>query len=60
MNGEAAWAPPNDNCETYFNLISTFRKDSCSINVFKLHSNVLCHKKLKKKKKKKKSAHIVA
>ena len=34
MDGEAAWAPPNDNCETHFILISTFRKKkSCSIKV---------------------------
>ena len=26
MDGETAWAPPNDNFETYFILISTFRK----------------------------------
>ena len=31
LDGKAAWAPPNDNCETYFILISTFKKLSCSI-----------------------------
>ena len=54
MDGEAAWAPPNDNCETYFILISTFRKkimfhkDFLNFSLFKCASS----QEVKKKKKK--------
>ena len=55
MNGEAVWAPPNDNCKTYFILISIFRKKSCSIKVSEtfLHSTRASSQEVQKKKKKK-------
>ena len=54
MDGEAAWAPPNDNCETYFILISTykimFHKGFLNLSPFKY----ALPQEVKKKKKKKK------
>ena len=52
MDGEAAWAPPNDNCETYFILISTykimFHKGFLNLSPFKY----ALPQEVKKKKKK--------
>ena len=54
MDWEAAWAPPNDNCETYFILISTFRKkimfhkDVLNFSLFKCVSSQEVKKKINK------------
>ena len=54
VDGEAAWAPPNNNCETYFILISTFRKKkSSSIKVSPFKCALSQEVKIKKKNKKK-------
>ena len=54
MDGEAAWALPNDNCETYFILISTFR------NKIMFHKGFSIQMRFVTRSKKKKSALIVA
>ena len=55
VDGEAAWAPPNDNCETYFIFISTFRKKIMfHKGFFKPFSIQICFVTRSKKKKKKK------
>ena len=48
MDGEAALAPPNDNCETYFILISTFRKKIMFHKGFSIQMRFVTRSKKKK------------